>query len=134
MNEIKTLLLCGSRIAIPVMRELAYSGQLAAVVIPGKCIEFIGQTRMLLEGRDIPIVIVSKENLEQNLKEVIKTYSPVLGIVFGFSYKLTEAVYRLPAKGFYNIHPGPCLLIVALIPFSGKLKIKKPMYPLQYIK
>lgn len=106
MSEIKAILLCGSSIALPVLRDLLFHQQLAAVVIPGKCADFTKQVQLLLKDSGIPVININGNNLAGIVQEAIKEYSPALGLVFAFSYKIPAAVYTMPAKGFYNIHPG----------------------------
>ena len=107
MNENKLILLCGSRIALPVMRDLVFYKQLGVVVIPEHCTEFIQQVQMLLKDMSIPILVVNRKNYVMELEKAVKKYSISIGLMATFTYKLPASVFRLPAKGFYNLHPGP---------------------------
>jgi methionyl-tRNA formyltransferase len=107
MNETKVILLCGSRIAIPVIRDLFFHKQLAAIVIPEHCTDFIQQVQLLLKDSGMPVIIVGKNDFTDKLQTAIKAYAPTMGLLFTFSYKLPAAIYKMPVKGFYNIHPGP---------------------------
>lgn len=107
MSETKLILLCGSRIAIPVLRDLFFQQQLAAVVIPQHCSGFLQQVQLLLKDSNIPVITVNKNDFTETLNTSIRKYAPTMGLMFTFSYKLPEAIYKMPAKGFFNIHPGP---------------------------
>lgn len=107
MNETKAILLCGSRIAIPVLRDLYFNQQLAAIVIPGHCSDFLQQVRLFLKDSVIPVIAVNKLDFADKLQKAIKEYAPAIGLMITFSYKLPGAVYKMPLKGFYNLHPGP---------------------------
>lgn len=107
MSELKVILLCSSRFAIPAMRDMVFHKQLALVVIPDHCIDFIQETELLLSGTGVPILQLNKQTLEVVLKKAVKQYNINLGFVMSFSFKISEAVYSLVSKGFFNVHPGP---------------------------
>ena len=107
MSEIKVILLCGSRMALPVMRDLFFFKQLAVVVIPEHCTEFIQEVELLLKDSGIPVLTVTKKDYTSKLLLAIKKYTPTLGLMVTFTYKLPASVYNMPAKGFFNMHPGP---------------------------
>lgn len=107
MSEIKAILLCGSRIALPVMRDLVFHGQLAAVVIPEHCTDFTEQVKLLLNNSGIDIITVGNTDYVSRLQEIMKKHTVTIGLMFTFTYKLPESIYKIPVKGFYNLHPGP---------------------------
>lgn len=107
MSEIKIILLCGGRFAVPALQELAFFKQLAVVVIPRHCDEMIQQATGILAGLDIPIIEVDKETFVDKISTAITEYKLTAGLTMGFSYIIPERVYALPPKGFFNIHPGP---------------------------
>ena len=107
MSEIKAILLCGSNIAIPVIRDMLFNQQIAAVVIPQHCTDFVTQIQQLLKNSGIPIVLVNRQNVTDLLQQTIQKYKPVLGLVFTFSFKIAAVVYTMPEQGFFNVHPGP---------------------------
>ena len=107
MNEAKLILLCGSRMALPAMRDLVFYRQLAAVVIPGHCKDFTAEVQLLLKESGIPILTVTKKDFVVKLQGSIKKYGATMGLMVTFTYKLPAAVYNLPPDGFFNMHPGP---------------------------
>ncbi len=107
MKETKAIILCGNKIALPVLRNLFFSQQLSVIVIPENCSGFAQQVRQILKGSGIPVVTVNKEDYAGKLQELISKYAPAIGLLFTFPYKLPAAVYTMPPKGFFNIHPGP---------------------------
>ena len=107
MNETKLILLCGSRIALPVMRDLVFYQQLAIVVIPEHCTEFTQEVQLLLKESGIPVLTVTQKDFVTKLQQAIKKYTPTLGLMVTFTYKLPASIYNLLPNGFFNMHPGP---------------------------
>jgi methionyl-tRNA formyltransferase len=107
MTDIKVLLLCSSRLAIPTLGDLYFFGKLAAVAVPAGNNEIKEQVQGLLSQSDIPVFVIEKDDLTEQLTEVIDKHKINLGIIVNLPYKIPAAVYQLPAKGFYNVHPGP---------------------------
>lgn len=107
MTELKVILLCSSRFAIPAMRDMIFHKQLSVVVIPEHCVDFIQETELLLTGTGVPILQLNKVTLESGFKKALKLYSTNIGFVMSFSFKIPEAVHTLVGKGFFNVHPGP---------------------------
>ena len=106
MNELKIILLCSNRFALPAMQQLFFFNQLKAVAIPAHCEEMIEQTQEALKNTGIPVLILAKEKFAQQLENTIKQSQINLGLIMTFSYKISASVYSLPGKGFYNVHPG----------------------------
>ncbi|MBK8608714.1 MAG: hypothetical protein IPL84_01850 [Chitinophagaceae bacterium] len=106
-EDIKALLLCCSRFAFPVIQQLAYFGQLGAVLIPDHCPEIIEEIREMLKATDIPVIESSKTAFEEKACSAIEQYQVNLGLVLTFSFMIPRTVFSLPAKGFFNVHPGP---------------------------
>jgi methionyl-tRNA formyltransferase len=106
-QQTKILFLCSSRFAIAVLQELAFTQRIAAVVIPAHCDEMIEHVTAVLNGTNIPIIKVTRETVEKELIKTINKYEVNVGIIMTFSFLIPKAVYALPAKGFFNIHPGP---------------------------
>jgi methionyl-tRNA formyltransferase len=107
MDQLKVILLCGSRFAIPVLKELAFANQLAAVAIPRSCEEMIEQVEIGLAGSNIPILILDKKEFADQLCNAIETHRVNMGLVMTFGYKIPASVYQAASRGFYNVHPGP---------------------------
>lgn len=107
MSNIRILLLCGNRFALQTLQELAFFNQLAAVVIPQHCDEWLEHATAALAGSTVPIVPVTKENYEATLQEAFGKYQANVGLMVTFSFKIPASVFTIPEKGFYNVHPGP---------------------------
>lgn len=107
MSELKVIILCSSRFAIPAMRDLVFNKLLCVVAIPDHCTDFIEEATSLLTGTGVPVVQVNKNQLETNLKKIIKQYNISLGFVMTFSFKVPASVYTIPQIGFFNVHSGP---------------------------
>jgi len=107
MNDIKIILLCSTRFALPALRELVFFNMLAAVAVPRTCDELIENLDFVLTGTNIPVIELDKESYAERLKEAMEENEVNLGLVMTFPYKIPSSIYHLPSKGFYNFHPGP---------------------------
>lgn len=107
MSEVKIILLCGGKFAIPTLKELAFFNMLAAVVIPKHCSDMIEETDALFSPTGIPVLEVTEDTYAADISEAITEFGANLGLILTFTYLLPSSVYTLPEKGFYNIHPGP---------------------------
>jgi methionyl-tRNA formyltransferase len=106
MNEIKVILLCSSRFAIPTLRQLFFFNQLGVVAIPAHCEEMIEQTREVLKGSPIPIIVLNKAGFAEQLTTAIEEYGINTGLILTFSYIIPPSVYQSPSLGFFNVHPA----------------------------
>jgi methionyl-tRNA formyltransferase len=107
MSELKIILLCSSRFALPAMWQLSFLNQLASVAIPVHCEDMIAETKELLKNVPVPVIILNKAEFTDQLTDAITKYEVNAGLVMTFSYMIPDVVYNLPAKGFFNVHPGP---------------------------
>jgi methionyl-tRNA formyltransferase len=105
--DMKIIMLCSSRFAIPALKELAFYNILTVVAIPRFCDEMIENVNVVLTGTNIPVIKLDEDTFAENLQEIIRNDAISLGLVMSFPYKIPASVYDLPTKGFYNIHPGP---------------------------
>lgn len=125
MSNIKIILLCSTKFALPALRELAFSNMLAAVAIPRHCDEMIENVDVVLTGTGIPVVELDKETFADRLREAIEENEINLGLVMTFPYKIPSSVYNLPVKGFYNFQPGPLPQYRGSDPVFQQLKNKE---------
>src|SRR5664279_395781 len=107
MSEIKIILLCNSRFALPALRELVFFKMLAAVAIPAHYEEMIETVDHLVEGMDIPVIELKEENFAERLREAIEENEVNMSLMMTFGYKIPSSLFILPEKGFFNVHPGP---------------------------
>jgi len=107
MNGTRILLLCSNHFALQTMQELAFFQQLAAVVIPSHCDEWIEHASLVLQSTQVPIISVDKVHFAEQLNEAFKTYQANLGLIVSFSFKLPASIIQIPVLGFFNVHPAP---------------------------
>lgn len=103
----RVILLCSSSFAFPAMQELVFFQQLAVVAVQRNRRDIVENIQALLKDTGVPVVELDKKSFAEDLCQAIKEYNVTLGLIMGFGYLLPAAVYNLPAKGFFNIHPGP---------------------------
>ena len=125
MSNIKIILLCSTRFALPVLRELAFFNVLAAVAIPNQCDEMIENVDLVLTGTGIPVIELDKETFADQVREAIEENEVNLGLVMNFPYKIPSSIYNLPVNGFYNLHPGPLPQYRGSDPVFQQLKNKE---------
>ena len=106
-NDIRILMLCSSRFAFGAMQELIFFKQLAVVAVPRQHREIVENVQALLKDSGVPILELDKPSLVKELTRAIKKYDVNLGLIMTFGYLIPAAVYDLPKKGFFNVHPGP---------------------------
>jgi methionyl-tRNA formyltransferase len=126
MSEQKAILVCGNRIALPVLQELVFHQQLAVAVIPGKNNAFAQEVMHLLSHTGIPLLLPTAQDLVGVIQGAIQQYQPAIGFVFTCSYKIPAAVFTMLPKGFFNIHPGPLPAYRGPDPIFRQVKNKEP--------
>ena len=126
MSELKVILLCSSRFAIPAMQELVFFKQLAIVAVPRNRPEMVENVRSVLTGLDIPILELDKASFAKELTRAIQKYKVTVGIMMTFGYIIPASVFNLPEKGFYNVHPGPLPGYRGADPIFRQIKNKEP--------
>src|SRR5450755_800236 len=94
INDIKILLLCSSRFALPSMRDMIFGKKLALVGIPGQCEELIEEVTILLTGTGIPVLKLEINNFEEQLNNAVNEYEINLGFVLTFTYKISSSLYN----------------------------------------
>lgn len=106
-GNIRVILLCSTSFAFPVIQELVFFQQLAAVAVLRNRRAVVENVQALLKDTGVPVVELDKGSFVEDLSAAIKFYEINLGLIMSFSYLLPATVYDLPAKGFFNVHPGP---------------------------
>lgn len=106
-NHTRVALLCSTRFAFPAMQELVFFKHLAFVAVPGDHPEIVENVQALLKDSGIPVLELQRRSFVKELTHAIKKYEVNLGLIMTFGYLIPRAVYELPQKGFFNVHPGP---------------------------
>jgi methionyl-tRNA formyltransferase len=106
MNEIKAILLCNNPIAVPSIREFIFYQKLVVICIPKRNKEMLAILTPLLTEANIPLVLLTKKDFEQQLIDAIHLYTPNVGVMMTFPYLLPISILQLPVKGFINFHYG----------------------------
>ena len=122
MKEIKALVLCSGRFAIPSIHQLLHAGMLTAIAVPAAADEIAEQCEQMVQGTAVPVLRLSASGYGQELIKIIQKYKINTGLMLTFSYRLPAFVYSLPALGFYNFHPGPLPLYRGPDPIFQQIK------------
>ncbi len=107
MKDLKIILLCSSRFALPAIKELAFYRMLSIVAIPAYCDEIIENVETILQGTNIPVLKLDKNTFAAEIAGAIRTNEINLGLVLTFPFKIPSSVFDSVLLGFYNLHPGP---------------------------
>jgi methionyl-tRNA formyltransferase len=62
--------------------------------------------RSMIEGTDVELIIVTKQNYQEKLLNAIRGKNINVGLMMTFPFVLTEEIWKLPVKGFINFHYG----------------------------
>lgn len=106
MNDIKALLFCNNPVALPGIREFLFYRKVAALCIPKRNREMQHILTPLLAEADVPMVLVTKKEFENEITAAVQKYQPNIGIMMTFPYLLPVSILSLPQKGFINFHYG----------------------------
>lgn len=125
MSELRVILLCNGRFAIPALQELAFFKQLVLVAVPGDRPEIIERVNAALTGFEIPVLELKRNTYEKELIQVMKHYRVTMGLIMTFGYIIPASVYTFPEKGFFNVHPGPLPFFQGPDPIFRQIKNKE---------
>jgi methionyl-tRNA formyltransferase len=106
MADIKILLLCNNKIALPALRELLFFKQVSAVVIPQKNKALKADLQELMEGTDVPLLTVDRSNFKKIIRKEIEKYNVQAVFIMTFPYLIPKELLSLPPRGFINFHYG----------------------------
>lgn len=106
MSEIRVILLCNHRFAIPAIRELLFFDNLAAILIPGRNKDLAEELGLEIGGRNI-LHYASRENLTERITHLAEEKSLSAAFMLGFPYKIPPAAVQAFPRGFFNFHFGP---------------------------
>ena len=105
-TDVKALVLCNNPVAIPAIREFLFFGKVGAFVVTKRNKEMQQLIGSLAEATGVPIIIVTKKDYVEKIKEAIDLYMVNVGLMITFPFTLPEEVWKKPAKGFINFHFG----------------------------
>jgi methionyl-tRNA formyltransferase len=106
MNNIKALILCNNPIAIPGIKEFLFYDKIAAVVVTNRNKDMQHILQPLLSEKNVPLVLITKKNYQQELLSSIEKYSPTIGIMMTFPFIITPQLLAVIPNGFVNFHYG----------------------------
>ncbi len=106
MSDIKILLLCNNKVALPAFKELFFFNRLSAVIVPAANKDLISDIKDFIGEDELPILSVNKNNVIDTIKNAIKEYKPLSVLMMTFPFIIPESLLNLPPKGFINFHYG----------------------------
>jgi methionyl-tRNA formyltransferase len=106
MTDVKALILCNNPIAIPGIKEFLFYGNVAAIGIPKRNKEMQHILQQLLEGTNVPLFYLTKQDYKAELTKAIEAHPATVGLLMTFPFIIAPEILQLPAKGFINFHYG----------------------------
>lgn len=100
------LLLCSSRIAVPVVKYLAGEQALCGLAVPDKHQEVVLQFRELAASLDLPLLVLSRSVFRDQLSVWLGALRPDAVMVIGFPWRIPVSVLPPVPYGFLNFHAG----------------------------
>ena len=105
-NSKKIAVLCNNRMAFPALQALQAAGRLCALGVPGSNADVIDFCSMLSRHSGIPLSIMSGENCNDQIKEMIKISGADTVFTMTFPWKISAEILDLYPDKFYNFHYG----------------------------
>lgn len=106
MNDIKALILCNNPIAVPGIKEFLFYGKVSAIGIPKKNREMQYILQQLLAGTPVPLLLFTKKEFNEQVKNALHTYTPTVCLMMTFPFIISPEVLQMAPKGFINFHYG----------------------------
>jgi len=100
----KIILLANHSYAIPLLHALAAQKLIQAVVMPTAIHEGNQQLALAAQQSRTPMMRFDQTEMSSNFAAWLAMQQPDLVISYTFSYKLPEAVLKIPTYGIVNIH------------------------------
>lgn len=122
----KTVLFTNSPWSISLMLELDKKQYLQGVVLTDTKHEANLNIEVFASSRNIPILRVSKEGLNNELIDWLYELRPELGICLAFPHKFPEEAIQIPDNGILNIHFGALPEYAGADPLFWMLKNQEP--------
>lgn len=92
-------------LAIPSLVKLSTEGKLVGIaVVSSSGKQLISKIKSL--GINVPIIILKKQDWEENLRNTLESSGAELGLIFTFPWKLSKHLLESTPISFFNIHFG----------------------------
>lgn len=105
--DMKILILCNDRMALPATNRLLQSGMVAGVGMTAEESEVHAVVKMLCANNNVPFRMFTKSTFTDDLKEWVSATVADAVFVKTFPWKIPAAVLDRPKHGFINFHYAP---------------------------
>ena len=99
--------LCNGKVGLPSMQVLAQTGHQLVVFIPDKKVPEHDEINAFAQYYGIPVIVVSKNNLTEQLLFAKSSYLLEYFFVMTFSYILSDELLNNPSFPIFNFHYAP---------------------------
>ena len=100
----RIVLVTGSITSATLIQWMLEQRLLSGVIIQNDLHTVHPQMQVWLKTQEIDTLVVEKQDLEDCLKNCLKSIKADLVLVFGFSWILPQHLFEYASYGFYNIH------------------------------
>ena len=94
MNNVKALILCNNPVAIPGIKEFLFYDKVAAIIVTKRNKEMQHILQPLLIEKNVPLVLLSKKEYQQDNKEIIKEKRKIYYDENKEKFKIEDKKYR----------------------------------------
>lgn len=91
-------------LGIPALTALVHLGRVNSIAMPNMPSDARNYTEGMARHFSIPLVLVSKANIEADLIKWLKQYPCQVVVCLTFPFKIPERVLSVPPLGFINVH------------------------------
>ncbi|MEE1898558.1 formyltransferase family protein [Flavobacterium rakeshii] len=102
----KIIVLCNNRMAIPALQSLGSLNMLCAIGVPKNNNEVIEICSAIAASLKIPLLLLSKDNLDKSLSELIGNTKANYVFTMTFPWKISQKLITDFPNTFYNFHYG----------------------------
>lgn len=106
INQNRIAVLCNNRMAIPAIQALHGMANLCALGVPENNTDVLDFCKALSTQTGIPLILLRKENLAQQLRDWIQQSSPDFVLTMTFPWKVPTAIWQNTPSKCYNFHYG----------------------------
>jgi len=113
---------CNHHFGLNAINYLAANKLIVGIAVPGINMQLIMQLKQFSESGGISLITVTKETLQDDLKNWLESIHADAVFVFSFPFRIPETLLNIPKHGFINFHPSPLPLYRGPDPLFWQIK------------
>ena len=100
----KIVVFGNSILTIPAFQALAQNNMVAGLCTSDSSSEETQRIQWIARQVNVPLLSVSKSDIEQKLEKWLRSLRPDVVLVLTFSFKIPSSILNIPPLGVYNFH------------------------------